>query len=91
MSMQSERGTAMLAGAGLHREGLDTILLAHGPRLYRDTAALFRIMHALGWPWRLCWLLWLIPSPVRNGLYRFVARNRYRFLAAATRASSHAQ
>ncbi|MDQ6621192.1 MAG: DCC1-like thiol-disulfide oxidoreductase family protein [Pseudomonadota bacterium] len=48
-------------------------------------------MHALGWPWRLCWLLWLIPAPVRNGLYRFVARNRYRFLAAATRASSHAQ
>jgi predicted DCC family thiol-disulfide oxidoreductase YuxK len=32
----------------------------------------------LGWPWRLAWLGWVVPSGVRDPLYRLVARNRYR-------------
>jgi predicted DCC family thiol-disulfide oxidoreductase YuxK len=31
----------------------------------------------MGWPWRAAWLLWPIPAPVRDALYRLIALNRY--------------
>jgi predicted DCC family thiol-disulfide oxidoreductase YuxK len=37
------------------------------------------VLHGLGWPWRLAWVAWLIPRPLRDGLYRWLARNRYRW------------
>ena len=40
---------------------------------------MLRILHVLGWPWRLAWVGWLIPAPLRDALYRCIARNRYRW------------
>ena len=34
------------------------------------------MLHVLGWPWRLAWAAWLVPAPLRDPLYRWVARNR---------------
>jgi predicted DCC family thiol-disulfide oxidoreductase YuxK len=39
---------------------------------------LLRVLHELGWPWRIAWVTWLMPAPLRDALYRIVARNRYR-------------
>lgn len=30
-------------------------------------------------PWRLLRVLWIVPRPLRDALYSFIARNRYRF------------
>lgn len=55
----------------------DTIILldAHG-RHERSDAAL-RICQHLGGLWRLWLVFWLIPRPVRDSVYGFIARNRY--------------
>jgi len=39
--------------------------------------------NALGGVWRLLGLLKLVPKGLRNGVYRWVARNRYRFMGKA--------
>ena len=76
-SIQGATGAALLAQAGLQVNGLQTLLLIDGGRSWQHTAAILRILHALGWPWRLAWVAWLVPSPLRDALYRWLARNRY--------------
>jgi predicted DCC family thiol-disulfide oxidoreductase YuxK len=76
-SIQGETGQALLAKAGLSVDGLQTLLLFDGKGSWQYTAAILRVLHALGWPWRAAWLGWLIPAPVRDAAYRLVARNRY--------------
>jgi predicted DCC family thiol-disulfide oxidoreductase YuxK len=77
-SMQSLSGQALLAQAGLRVDGLQTLLLVDGQKSWQHTAAILRVLHGLGWPWRLAWIAWLIPAPWRDALYRWLARNRYR-------------
>ncbi len=77
-SIQSAVGQQLLARAGLRVEGLQTLLVIDGERGWQHTAAILRVLHALGWPWRLAWVGWLVPAPLRDALYRWVARNRYR-------------
>lgn len=87
-SIQSQTGQSLLSQAGLSAYHLKTLLLVEGagdaPKIrivqhWQNTAAIFRIFHALGWPWRLAWIAYLIPSPLRDSAYHFLARNRYRF------------
>lgn len=82
-SIQSEVGHRMLARAGLQLDGLATLLVEDKGRTWQHTAAILRVLHALGWPWRLAWLGWLIPAPLRDSMYRLVARNRYRIFGRA--------
>ncbi len=78
-SIQSAVGQQLLARAGLQVEGLQTLLVVDGERSWQHTAAILRVLHTLGWPWRLAWIGWLVPAPLRDAVYRWVARNRYRF------------
>ncbi|MBC8739724.1 thiol-disulfide oxidoreductase DCC family protein [Paraburkholderia sp. UCT31] len=77
-SIQSAAGAECLARAGLRVDCLETLLLIDGEKTFQQTAAIFRVLHELGWPWRLFWMGWLVPGPLRNSLYRFAARHRYR-------------
>jgi predicted DCC family thiol-disulfide oxidoreductase YuxK len=76
-SIQGVTGQALLAQAGLQVEGLQTLLLVDGSKTWQHTAAILRVLHGLGWPWRLAWVGWLVPAPLRDALYRWIARNRY--------------
>ena len=77
-SIQGVMGQELLARAGLRVEGLQTLLLVDGSKTWQHTAAILRVLHGLGWPWRLAWVGWLVPAPLRDALYRGIARNRYR-------------
>jgi len=78
-SIQGKAGRELLARAGLRIDELQTLLLVDGELSWQHTAAIIRVLHELGWPWRIAWIGWLIPAPIRDALYRMVARNRYRW------------
>lgn len=78
-AIQGAAGRRLLADAGLQPQGLQTLLLVDAGQSWQHTGAILRILHALGWPWRLAWAAWLVPAPLRDGLYRLIARNRYRW------------
>src|SRR5690606_5848488 len=77
-SIQGQYGRILLDRNGLKADQLETLLLVTDHGTYRHTAAIFRVLHGLGWPWRLAWILWPLPAPLRDTLYRWCARNRYR-------------
>jgi predicted DCC family thiol-disulfide oxidoreductase YuxK len=76
-SIQSATGQELLAKAGLRVDGLQTLLVVDGPNTWQHTSAIFRVLNGLGWPWRVTRLGWLVPAPLRDAMYRWVARNRY--------------
>ena len=84
-AIQGRTGQALLQQAGLQLEGLQTLLLVDGVKSWQHTAAILRILHHLGWPWRAAWLGWLVPAVLRDALYRWVARHRYRIFGWSDR------
>lgn len=78
-SIQSEAGRALLQQHSYPLENLDTLLVLQGPRLYTRTAAILRVLDQLGGLYRLAWLAWLIPAPLRDWAYTRLALNRYRW------------
>ena len=82
-ALQSEAAQALLAELGLDPAALprepESVLLVSGGQLYSHSTAVLRIARRLGGIWQLAGLGWLLPERWRDGLYRFVARNRYRW------------
>lgn len=76
---QSPAGAALLARFPHRSDADDTLFLVEGDRLYERSTAALRIARHLGFPWRALTLLLAVPRPLRDAVYRFVARRRYRW------------
>jgi len=79
-ALQSELGRALLAAHGQPVPASpESVILLEGGQLYSHSAAVLRIAGHLGLRWRLAAAVGgLLPQRGRDGLYRFVARHRYR-------------
>jgi predicted DCC family thiol-disulfide oxidoreductase YuxK len=83
-AMQGEAGRALLAAHGLDPDDPASFLLIEhdrgpAPRVSTDTVAIRRVLAGLGGAWRLAAVSALVPPFLRDPLYRFVARHRYRW------------
>ena len=78
-SLQSAAGQALLEEYGLAKDTMDTTVLIEKGKAYThaDVALLMGPRLNIWWSWVR--LLWIIPRPVRNTVYNWVARNRYRW------------
>lgn len=77
-SLQSEAGRRALAEAG-EQDLPDSIVLVQGSRVRVKSAAALAIARGLRLPWPLLSVFWLVPYPLRDLVYDWVARNRYRW------------
>lgn len=78
-SLQSEIGEKLLREGGLPVGTLNTVVLIENGRYYTESAAALRIVRRLKQPWPLLYAFIAVPAPLRNVIYRWVARNRYRW------------
>ena len=60
------------------------IYIRNDDRFYTKSTAALRILQDLGGLWRLTGLIWIIPRPVRDAIYDWVGRNRYRWFGKKT-------
>ena len=74
--LQSARGQSLLAQHRLPPDVQTIVLLERGRAHVRSGAAL-RIARRLAWPWNLAAALLVVPSPLRDAIYDWVARHRY--------------
>lgn len=77
-ALQSNHGRRLLAAHGLDPDNPSSLLLLVEGRALTDTAAIIEVLTRLGGGWRLARLGSWIPSGIRDPLYRWVARHRYR-------------
>lgn len=59
--------------------GLSTIVLVEDGRAYVQSTAALRITRHLRAPWRFLYALAIVPSFLRDAIYRWVAKHRYRW------------
>jgi predicted DCC family thiol-disulfide oxidoreductase YuxK len=77
-AMQSEAGAALLRRFGIDPNDPETIIVVEGDRALRDSDAVIAIYRGLGFPWALAGAARWFPRRLRDPVYRWVARNRYR-------------
>lgn len=77
-AMQGEVGSGLYRRFGIDPTNPDSIIVVDGDKMLRDSDAVLAIYAGLGWPWKALGLFRLVPRIIRDPLYLFVARNRYR-------------
>jgi predicted DCC family thiol-disulfide oxidoreductase YuxK len=78
-SLQSEAGQALLRRHGLDPEDLFSVILVEDGRAHSRSDAALRIAAGLSGGWRAAGALRVVPRPLRDLVYGWVARNRYRW------------
>jgi predicted DCC family thiol-disulfide oxidoreductase YuxK len=77
-SLQSARAQQMLKD----REApitMETIILLRGNQLFQRSDAALEIARKLSGAWPLVYGLKVVPRFIRDGVYNWIAKNRYRF------------
>jgi predicted DCC family thiol-disulfide oxidoreductase YuxK len=64
---------------GVRPGSLDSMLLVENGMLFRKSTAALRIARMLRFPWSLGYSLIVVPQFLRDALYDFVGRRRYRW------------
>jgi predicted DCC family thiol-disulfide oxidoreductase YuxK len=77
-SMQGEVGARLFAENGLDPKDPSTILVIEENLVRRDSDAVLSIYENLSFPWNLMRVFRLVPAALRDPIYHFIARNRYR-------------
>jgi len=78
-SLQSEYAQNVIPKALLDRDNLDTIIVYTDGKFYERSKAVLKLCKVLGGGFYVVLIGYLIPRFIRDGLYRFIANNRYRW------------
>jgi len=78
-SLQSESARRLLAPFSIEPDGLRSVLLVEGDRVYARSDALLRIAARLRFPWPLAGAFGWLPRRLRDAAYDLIARNRGRW------------
>ena len=82
--MQSQIGAELYRKHGMDPQDPSTMLVIEGSTVRKDSDAVLRIYETLGFPWRLFTTLRIVPAFIRDPVYRWIARNRYRLFGKRT-------
>jgi predicted DCC family thiol-disulfide oxidoreductase YuxK len=78
-SLQSEAGQEILKNNNLPTEDFGSFVLVEKGKLYQRSTAALRVCRRLGGAWPLMYAFIIVPAFMRNAIYNWVARNRYRW------------
>jgi predicted DCC family thiol-disulfide oxidoreductase YuxK len=79
-ALQSEAGRELLERHGRPVTATpESVVLVEAGRVYEQSTAALRIARRLKGGWKLLYAFALVPRPLRDLVYRWIARNRYRW------------
>lgn len=78
-ALQSAAARGALAAAGIAGTLPDSLVLLHRGRVLVKSAATLAIASRLRFPWPLLTAFWLVPAPLRDLVYDWIARRRHRW------------
>lgn len=78
-SYQSEVAKRLFQAHHIDPAGVDSIILMENGHCYTESTAVLHILRKMDGIWPGLYVLIWIPRPLRDGVYRWFAKNRYRF------------
>jgi predicted DCC family thiol-disulfide oxidoreductase YuxK len=76
-ALQSESAQLKLVPLGVDITALESLILLEDGVVYSHSDAVLHLARAIGAPWSWAFFLRIVPKFIRDGLYRFIAKNRY--------------
>ncbi|MCQ6264838.1 thiol-disulfide oxidoreductase DCC family protein [Fictibacillus sp. WQ 8-8] len=78
-SLQSDAGQGLLSEFLLPVQDFESLVYIKKGLIYQRSTAALEIARDLGGLWSVAYILVVIPKPLRDGLYSWIAKNRYRW------------
>jgi predicted DCC family thiol-disulfide oxidoreductase YuxK len=78
-SLQSAFGQNVLQEHQLNTQTFDSLVLLENGKIYQRSTAALRIARQLSGAWPLLYIFMIVPAFIRNAVYDFIARNRYKW------------
>jgi predicted DCC family thiol-disulfide oxidoreductase YuxK len=78
-SLQSDFGSKVLDGFNLDKTLTDSVIYVRSGNVYTKSDAALRIAKTFGGFWKMSVVFFIFPRFLRNIVYDFIARNRYRW------------
>lgn len=78
-SLQSEKAPELLKPFNFSTNQLSTVLLIEDGKLYSQSTAALRILKKLNGAWPVLYAFIIVPKPIRDLVYDFIAKNRYKW------------
>ncbi len=77
--LQSGAGKAIMEKYGIENGDFDSFILIENGKVYMRSTAALRVQRLLGGFWKFLYVFIVIPVPIRDAVYDFLARNRYKW------------
>ena len=77
--LQSEAAQKLLREYNLAAREFDSFVLIDRSKAYFKSTAALKVYGQLPWYWKWTQLLWIFPRFIRDAVYDFIARNRYKW------------
>jgi predicted DCC family thiol-disulfide oxidoreductase YuxK len=78
-SLQSEAGRIMIQRFSLPGEDMRSFLLVENNTVYNRSTAALKVCRYLNGLWPICYGMMIVPLFIRNGVYDWIAKNRYKW------------
>lgn len=77
--LQSSTGAALMQQYGVPANDLRSFLFVEDGIIYNRSTAALRVCRYLKGLWPLCYAFIIVPAFIRNGIYDFIAKHRYKW------------
>jgi len=78
-SLQSDASKNILLQYNVKKITLDSIIIIEDGQVYDKSTAVLKISRHLNWPWTMFSIALHLPLSIRDSVYDFVGRNRYKW------------
>lgn len=77
--LQSEQGQVLLKQYNLPVKEMESFVFIENGKAYQRSTAALKVCRHLNWFWPLCYGLIIVPKFIRDGIYNWIAKNRYKW------------
>ena len=78
-ALQSDAGRQLVQQYGLPADDMRSFLFIENEKVYNRSTAALKVCRYLTGLWPLCYGLMIVPALIRNGVYDWIAKNRYKW------------
>lgn len=78
-SLQGNYGQGILRKYNLPADSFNSFMLLEGEKLYTKSSGALRMLKYLGGAWSLLYVFIIVPKFIRDGVYNWIAKNRYKW------------